>query len=88
MVKRQSINIYPNPVTDSKINLVIKDDDTNTYFIVKLLDSQQSELFSQAFETLQRSGITINLPEYVVAGIYFLKIANPSGIYYKKVIVK
>jgi len=88
IVNQQGMKVYPNPVTDNKINLAINDDDTKTPLLIKLLDSQLRELFSQEFELLQRSTITINLPDHVAAGIYFLSIANPTGIYYRKVIIK
>ncbi len=88
VINQQGIKVYPNPVTDHEINLVINNNDTNTPLLVKLLDNQQRELFSQEFEQLQRPTITITLPNYVAAGIYFLSIANHTGIYYKKIIIK
>ena len=88
VVKQQRLTVYPNPITDRKIDLVMSDNSANTPVLVKLLDSQQRELYSQEYESSPETGTTINLPDHVAAGIYFLRIVDGSGVYHKRIVIK
>jgi len=87
IVKQRGVAIYPNPIADRKINLVMSDNPANTQVVVKLLDNQQRELYSKEVDSPEET-IMINIPDSIAAGTYVLKIAGHTGIYHKRVIIK
>lgn len=87
-INEGSIKVFPNPVSEGKINIQINDN-LSEQVQIRLLDSQQRELKSQTFKrnTSQQSTISMDLPEQLPSGMYYLKIVDKTGIHYKRIIV-
>jgi hypothetical protein len=76
---KQSISIYPNPVTDGTINLRLTNEPGGTYGL-KFLNKLGQVIISKEVNHAEGSSIeTIQLDKYASRETYQLEVTNPNG---------
>ena len=75
---KQEIVVYPNPITDARINLQLNNMPAGSY-ILKLVNNAGQVVFSNRLTHMQGSSTeSVNLAPGLAKGVYQLEITNPD----------
>ncbi len=79
-----SINIFPNPITDNRINIVLNEFDLTEGITVNIFDLQGKLVYEQNFRGT--SELTINTS--LKSGLYMVKVKGANATLVKKIVIK